>query len=274
MPSRPMGTFYENTSYAYRHSNAVFITIDAFKQVTNGDETFLGRKNGVGGEGVVTCTVNGKHLLWFENVLKEVDSDPAIQHVFVQAHLPIIQPVRKVRSSGQFLDYGENSNFWKLMESYNVDVYFAGEVHANTATKSEHSNLIQIVSRGNSFNNFLKIDVTQDKINISLYNEIGEEPRYNNNYEVSGRVVIDKSLPSTRISSEGGLKLLDRDVALIHLDFEGVVALRSRQVIGMAHTDIMEKLVADRITIRGIQCTKSMPNFGDFGRKLLSNSFI
>ena len=153
--SRPLGTVFENTSFAYKHKNALFVTVDAFEQI---DSPFIDRSDGVGGEGVVTCTVRGDHLRWFENVLKEARKDDTIKHIFVQAHLPIVQPVRKVRCSGQFIDYGEDSEFWRFMNTYGVDVYFAGEVHANTATKSNDSNLVQIVSRGNMFNNFIKVE--------------------------------------------------------------------------------------------------------------------
>jgi hypothetical protein len=141
--SRPLGTIYEHTSYAYRHKNALFITIDAFQQVDS-DEPFLDRENGVGGEGVVTGTVTGTHLAWFELILKEARENAMINHIFVQSHLPVIQPVRKVVCSGQFMDYGEESDFWRLMNEYGVDVYFAGEVHANTATKSDDSDLVQV----------------------------------------------------------------------------------------------------------------------------------
>jgi len=46
----------------------------------------------------------------------------------VQAHLPILEPVRTINSSGMFFDKGENSQFFKAMQQFNVDVYFAGEV--------------------------------------------------------------------------------------------------------------------------------------------------
>jgi len=80
--SRPLGTIYENTSYAYRHKNALFVTVDAFEQVST-DTPFLDRENGLGGEGIVTCTVNGVHLTWFENILKEASDDETIKHIFV-----------------------------------------------------------------------------------------------------------------------------------------------------------------------------------------------
>ena len=129
--SRPVGTPFETTSYAYQHNNALFITVDAFHTVGLGQSTFFDKTNGRGGEGAVTCTVVGEHLSWFENLLKEAKNDSSIRHIFVQAHVPIIQPVRKIACSGQFFDLAENSMFWKLMREYGVDIYFAGECCSN-----------------------------------------------------------------------------------------------------------------------------------------------
>jgi len=148
---RTVGTTYEDTSFAYRHKNAFFVTVDAFKLVGDGDSNYIDRTKGFGGEGAITCDVSGDHLDWFESVLVEARrKDSSIKHIFVQAHLPIIQPVRKVSCTGQFMDGADQSQFWVIMDKYDVDIYFAGEVHSNTASKSKDpaSNLVQIVSRG------------------------------------------------------------------------------------------------------------------------------
>jgi len=189
-PSRPMNTPFQGTSYAYRHKNVLFITLDAFVKMS---DIYIDRKHGLGGEGMLTCTMEGKHLVWFESVLKEARKDDTIKHIIVQAHLPIIQPVRKVSCSGQFMDRGEESAFWKTMVKYGVDIYLAGEVHTNTVTKDPESNLLQVVSRGNSFNNFLQIKVTDDTLSILSYNEIGPKPKNNHNYEVYGDLFLNKA---------------------------------------------------------------------------------
>lgn len=125
--SHPVGTPFASTSYAYQHKNVLFITVDAFQTVGSGNSPFLDKETGRGGEGAVTCTLDGEHLMWFQTILKEAQNNTSIQHTFVQAHVPIIQPVRKMACSGQFLDQGEDSKFWKLMREYEVDIYFAGE---------------------------------------------------------------------------------------------------------------------------------------------------
>jgi len=126
-PARPVGTMFEGSSFAYRFRNVVIISVEAFRLVGDGDANYIDREQGFGGEGAITCDVSGDHLAWFENVLKSARLDSTIKHIFVEAHLPIIQPVRKVNCSGQFMDGADKSEFWKLMNQYQVDIYFAGE---------------------------------------------------------------------------------------------------------------------------------------------------
>jgi len=303
VPSSPLGTKFEKSSFAYQHKNALFITLDGFKQLPS---SFIDREQGHGGEGVITCTVDNEHLEWLEKILRAASKDNSIRFIFLQAHLPIIQPVRKVACSGQFLDGGEKSALWKLMVEYGVDIYFAGEVHANTATQDPNSKLIQIVSRGNQFNNFLKIEVTHHTLTVTAYNEVGTKRMNNHNHTVHGKLMIDKSacappgaapsmhpaaVPSTENSSKrltgdpipgneritgcadtviystGALRLLDRVSALLHFDFEEILSLGNRQVIGLQHDDHRETLVTKSITIRGIKCEESLPNLGSFDQQ-------
>jgi len=319
--SRPHGTQFENTTYAYQHKNVLFITIDAFKQMP---DALFDRAHGVGGEGVITCTVDGTHLAWFEQILKEARNNGSISHIIVQAHVPVIQPIRQVACSGQFMDYGEKSAFWKIMVKYNVDIYLAGEVHANTVTKDPDSNLLQIVSRGNQFNNFLKIEVTNHTLHVTSYNEVGTKRMNNMNYTVHGRLMVDKTdcmsddsvsrspsnkpviIPSkkpsispsdasnakrttlsnkspkpsssphkrvifprcksARITASGVLEPLDRISALLHFNFEEILPLGSREVIGLQHDNHTQTLVARSITIRGIKSNESLPNLGSFAQ--------
>lgn len=153
--SRPIGTPYENTSFAHQYKNVLFITVDCFH---NYGHDYFDTKMGVGGEGAVSVTVQGEQLLWFEKVLREARKNDSIKHIIVQAHVPILQPVRRVSSSGQFWDLGEDSEFWQIMSAYDVDFFLCGEVHAISASKSESSNTVQIASRGNMFNAFLKFE--------------------------------------------------------------------------------------------------------------------
>ena len=92
--------------------------------------------------------MTGAHLDWLDKVLQAGNEESAVKHIFVQGHFPVLYPVRKNKSSGQIMSYNENSEFWKMLRKHNVDIYFCGEVHLNTVTKDDVSDVIQIASRG------------------------------------------------------------------------------------------------------------------------------
>lgn len=100
----PEESGFEGTSFAYRRNNSLFISVDVFKVMNDGTSNYYDRSNGYGGEGAITCTLEGLHAAWFESVLKAARENTSIKHIFVEAHVPIMHPVRKVKCSGQFLD--------------------------------------------------------------------------------------------------------------------------------------------------------------------------
>ena len=285
--SRPLGTIYEDTSYAYVHKNALFITIDVYHVL---EENYFSRKQGQGGSGAVTGTVVGDHLKWFENVLVEADKDDSIKHKFVQAHLPVVEPVRKINSSSMAFDKGANSDFWKLMRKYGVDVYFAGEVHALTAIKDSESDLIQITSRGNRFSNFLRVNITENSFNIEVFNEVGENWKWNANYTKYGELSVQKNLNgTTMIKDEGALKFVDVNAGpLIKFKFDELdqYPLHTRQIVGFKYENYRARLIGSSSVIRGKRSQLGLVNHGEFGRKFffylfciwtegsLSNEFI
>lgn len=252
--SRPLGTKYETTSYAYRYKNVLFVTIDAFHQEDPD------RK--IGDEGSVTGTVTGPHLAWLDSVLSEARKDAGIKHILVQSHLPVIYPVRKVNSSGMMMDDGSESPFWQTLRKYNVDIYFAGEVHANTVTKDPESNLIQLVSRGNFFNNFQTLDISDDRIEVTCYEQHKNTKPQDGKYSVSGKLMIDKSGGSTRIAGEGELTLLDVNGRHFNFTFEEKKTLSSFPLMGMEGRPASQR---DK-TIRGVQCSDIFMNAGTFGK--------
>jgi len=265
-PARPPEeSGFHGTSFAYRRKNSLFISVDVFKIMNDGTSNYYDRSNGYGGEGAITCTLEGLHATWFESVLKAAREDTSIKHIFVEAHVPIMHPVRKVRCSGQFLDDQTNSRFWRLMEEYKVDIYFAGEVHAVTVSKSkvQGSNLLQIVSRGRYLGSFLTVDTTDDAIEIKQYREVGQSQKYNNDYVQSGLLTIDKSNPSDpQISTSGELEVIDDEVALMHFDFESIFKIDERPIYEMYNDD---SLVAKYQVLGGSNCTESIHNMGSFG---------
>jgi len=247
--SRPLGTIYQDTSYAYQHKNALFVTMDVFHQ-----EDY---KTAIGEQGTVTGTVVGPHLAWFESVLSEARKDSSIKHIFVQSHLPVIYPVRKVSSSGMLIDNGVDNPFWQLMRKYQVDIYFAGEVHANTVTKDSKSDLLQVVTRGNFFTNFQTIDITDNKIEMTLYRHFGESVT-DGKYRTTGTLSIDKSTKRTIIKASGNLAILEPKSKLLHFDFEQDFAQFDRPINGLR-----EKKSSS--VIDGKRCNRTLANTGTFG---------
>jgi len=169
-------------------------------------------------------------------------------------------PVRKVSSSGMFMDGGMESPLWKILRNYKVDIYFAGEVHANTVTKDPKSDLVQIASRGNFFSNFQTIDISKDRIDITCFNHTGKNTS-DGNYEVSGRLQIDKSGSSIKLAGEGELASLDPADRHLYFDFEEQIDLEKHPLMGLKKARIKETYTI----LRGIRCGKIILNKGAFG---------
>ena len=203
IPPRPIGTIYENTSNALQYKNVLFVTLDVFR--------FDGEGIELGEEGLVCGDVTGDHLQWFESVLKEAQNIPSINHIIVQAHLPIIYPVRKYASSGMMMSGTSENIALKLMRKYQVDLYLAGEVHMNTVTKDPESDLIQFVGRGNNLSNYSVVEVEPRKLTISCYKQDGSQ---------IGNLTVDKSGAKRKISGSGELTPLDPNELHIHWTFD------------------------------------------------------
>ena len=139
-------------------------------------------------------------------------------------------------------------------------------MHLNTVTKDKESNVLQIASRGNYFNNFLTVDVSDDEIHVRCHNEVGNNyVRYNMNYEVSGRLIIKKS-EDTEINGWGQLALMDQSAAMIAFDFEEKKPLNSRSILGIGLVpDSKHKPVLDSVKVNGKSCSEVLPNIGEFG---------
>jgi hypothetical protein len=200
---RPITTIYENTSNAVQYKNVLFVTLDVFRY--DGEETVLGD------QGLVCGDISGKHLEWFENVLKEAQDIPSIKHIIVQSHLPIIYPVRKYASSGMMMSGTSDNILLKTMRKYNVDLYLAGEVHMNTVTKDPESDLIQFVGRGNNLTNYAVVEVEDDKLTITSYKD---------DDTVLGEMIIDKTQSEKIIEGKGMLEPINPQGLQIHWSFD------------------------------------------------------
>jgi hypothetical protein len=214
--SRPLGTTYEETSFAWQYKNVLFVTVDIFRQ--DGSDIILGE------EGTVVGDIEGEHMAWFKEVLAEAKTIPSIKHIVVQAHLPIIYPVRKYASSGMMVEHNDKSTFLQAMREGGVDLYIAGEVHSNTVTLDDESELVQWVCRGNNTSNFSTVDVTDDELIVRTWKNKGSTAED----ILLGTLVIDKSGPGPRqVATTGLLTAIDPKGLNIHYTFDEAVSADS-----------------------------------------------
>jgi hypothetical protein len=80
--------------------------------------------------------IDRAQLRWLQGVLARAKRQ-GVDWVFVQGHLPVLQPVRTSHSSNMALPGGTSSPFWQLMAKYDVDAYLCGEVHATSAITAD-----------------------------------------------------------------------------------------------------------------------------------------
>ena len=121
IPARPLGD-YSDTAFATVHKNILIVTVDPFYQESPFEK--------ISKAGTVAMRITGEQLEWLDLVLEEGRKLPEVKHVFVQAHVPVLHPVKKSRSSGQMMEGEERSEFWKTLQRHEVDIYFTGEVRS------------------------------------------------------------------------------------------------------------------------------------------------
>jgi len=160
VPSRPLDTKYRNTSFAVQHKNVLFVQVDIFHQ--EGPNDRLHRRHGS-----ILPDVVGAHAAWLDTILAAGRADPSVRYIFVQAHTPVLPPVRAQSSSMMMAAGYDRSNLWRLMRKHRVDLYFAGEVHATTVSRDPESDLVQVVTDRNMPT---RIVVCDDRLTLQCFN--------------------------------------------------------------------------------------------------------
>lgn len=215
VPQRPVGTQYEHTSNAIIHRNVMIVSIDIFAHESPSVLLHPVR-------GTVLPDVTGAHRQWLDDVLAAGSKIDSVEFIIVQIHFPVLLPIRKHRTSYMTVENGENSELWKTLKKYPVDLYFAGEVHCLTPSMDDESGIIQIVhgAYNNDFSptqNYLVGEVEKGK--LTLYSR--EKPNEDDFvFETTGKLVIDKTSAERRIISSGWLTPIDREGLLVHYAFE------------------------------------------------------
>jgi hypothetical protein len=216
---RPMGTPYENTAYAVRHKNVLIVTVDVFRQ----DDPAVSIDSRTGS---VRTEVVGDQLAWLDSVLLSASTDPQIDHVIVQGHVPVLVPVRQLNSSGMTMPGAADSEFWQTLSRNKVDFYFAGEVHDMSA--ADNAGVEQVVHGGIMGYaprvSYLVGHVYKDRIELELksaelvypvedtsrlWQASSNRPRAQysvspNGFTSAGTMVLDKSSGSTQYLNRTG----------------------------------------------------------------------
>ncbi len=215
VPMRPIGTAYENTSYAFRAGNTLFVAVDQFQQISTSKVSNF--------RGTVKATVGlDGHISWLDNLLKAARNDASISHIIVFGHLPVLSPVRSVTSSSIYLDAQQNSLFWATLRANKVDLYLAGEVHDNTVIKDRVSKVIQVahVSGASGKSGFLVGRIYSARIELDKYifqtSSVGQKA-----FVKEGTLVIDKSKGNFKYYATGKiLQPIDAWGLIQHYSFD------------------------------------------------------
>jgi hypothetical protein len=156
--ARPVGTAAEDTAYAVRIANTLIVTVDVFR---------------LGKDGVDVTVADGQ-LRWLDRLLSRARRN-GVQNIIVQGHTPVLGPVRSRHSSDLMMDGGDDSEFWRLLDRHDVDLYLAGEMHDMTTLTQD--GVVQVVhgalaTWGQA--NYLVGRVFADRIELTLKEFQGE----------------------------------------------------------------------------------------------------
>jgi hypothetical protein len=207
VPQRPLGTPYAGTSYAFIRGNIMFVTVDTYRyegpDVIVGDMT-TSHQCGTG-------AVVGAHLDWLDKVLAAGRKAPGVDFVIVQAHLPILRPVRSYMSSLMLIDDYERSTLWQTMVANGVDIYLGGEIHMPTTSRQKGTSLIQIISGSQS--SFLVGTVEDKRLRLEMYDSTAS---------VCGTMELRTDKGERSVVGTGLLSPIDVEGLAVHYSFDSL----------------------------------------------------
>lgn len=105
-------------AYYVRQGDLLIITVEPFEVI--GDSMHI--------------DVMGEQLAWFKNVLQQ-NKDARFR--IVQCHVGLWGKIKGRSSSYLMLNNGKESEFYRVMKEYGVDLYLAGEFHDVTINESD-----------------------------------------------------------------------------------------------------------------------------------------
>jgi hypothetical protein len=137
--------------YYVLHKNLLMVTLETFELRDN----------------QVHVSVTGEQLQWLEGVLEQHRN---VSHVIVQGHAPIMRGSKGRSTSSLVVEGGTESELWRVMAKYGVEMYLCGEFHDVTATTQD--GILHIV-HGASWGrvdtiNYLVGTVWPDRIEVEI----------------------------------------------------------------------------------------------------------
>ena len=161
---RPKGTASEGTCYAVRLPseadwNTLVITTDVWRKLKEAN-------------GAIKPDIGSAQLRWIKSEIAAARSAKPLCWVIVQAHTPVISPVRFFHSSNISYRRGKQSALWALLKDLEADLLLHGEVHDMTTRTSPLNSIpVQVVHGaipcwGNT--NYLRMAITDSRIDLNL----------------------------------------------------------------------------------------------------------
>lgn len=152
-PDHPKGPAADTAYATQLNSEVGLVSLDVFKQTSND----------------VIAQVDPQQMQWFKQKLETLNQE-GVDWKVVQFHTPVVGPVRTKGSSGLMYEGGTNSELWKVMRQYGVNLVLNGEVHDITAHQPQAGDPVQISHGGLlafGLSNYLKIDVSNDQMHLT-----------------------------------------------------------------------------------------------------------
>ncbi len=209
VPQRPVGTDYENTSFAVIRENVMFVSLDLFR--FDSPSVDLGwEKNGGQSQGAVSGELTPDQGKWLDDILAAGKASDEVDFVVVQSHMPVALPILLHASSALTIKDNDESPLWGILKKNGVDVYIAGEVHAVTVSKDEESQLVQFVHGIRTFGIW---EAKENELKIQLYNE-------NDPDLCLGTMIIRKDGEEKTVEATDAMTPLGNNDLLIHYSFD------------------------------------------------------
>jgi len=158
---RPVGSVNEYAAYAWRpRPDVQMVTLSEFTPTPHGME----------------LRIDDRQFAWLVGVLAKAKAD-GLPWIFVQGHIPVLEPVRSGASSNLGYKTAAGQKLWKQFVKYGVDLYLCGEVHDVTAIQKD--GVLQ-VSHGGIFQfgrlNYLLADVYDSHLDLRIFDYNFEAP--------------------------------------------------------------------------------------------------